>query len=432
MVQVCDALCGAGKTSAAIKMMNERTDARFIFVTQYISETDRIRRSCTSRDFQCPQFDAESGITKLNDVHRLMREGCNIATTHSLFSTYTDEMKKLISQQHYILVLDEAINLLTMTAIQKNDMDILVKSQSVKEENGRVEWINADYQKSEGGRFREEMLWAKSKNLLKYDDSYYFWSIPPELFQCFDEAYVLTYMFRAQEIRYFFDMYNIPYKLIGTHKTDSGYEFCPLEEMDRSRDLRNKIHILDHKKVNTIGASRTALSLSWYNDDESNGELSMNILRKNLLNVFRNIYKTNGKNFLWTTFKDYRNQLKSKGMSESFAPYNIRATNEFSDRHYLAYCVNNFIRPWEARFFRERGVEIEGDMYALSILVQWLFRSAIRNGEEVWIYLPSARMRSLLTQWLDNLAEGKDLEPVTYKSPRKTYYIPKKKKLNKE
>lgn len=199
-VQVCDALCGAGKTSAAIRMMNERTDERFIFVTQYVTETTRIKNSCLARNFQCPKCDEEMGQTKLSDVHRLMREGCNIATTHSLFSTYTEEMKELITQQQYILVLDEAIDVLTMTDIQRNDMDILIKSQSVREENGFIEWINTDYQDSEGGRFREEMMKAKSKNLLKYDDSYYFWSIPPELFRCFKEAYVLTYMFEAQEI----------------------------------------------------------------------------------------------------------------------------------------------------------------------------------------------------------------------------------------
>ena len=29
-------------------------------------------------------------------------------------------------------------------------------------------------------------------------------------------------------------------------------------------------------------------------------------------------------------------------------------------------------------------------------------------------------MRTLLRLWLDKLAEGKDLEPITYKTPRKS------------
>lgn len=100
--------------------------------------------------------------------------------------------------------------------------------------------------------------------------------------------------------------------------------------------------------------------------------------------------------------------------------------NVYSDRHYLAYCVNNFLRPWESRYYKERGVEVDNDSYGLSFLIQWVFRSAIRNGEEIWVYIPSARMRSLFTQWLDNLADGNDLNPVTYKVPRKNHYVKKK------
>jgi len=431
-VQVCDALCGAGKTSAAIRMMNERTDERFIFVTQYVTETTRIKNSCLARNFQCPQGDEEMGQTKLSDVHRLMREGCNIATTHSLFSTYTEEMKELITQQQYILVLDEAIDVLTMTDIQRNDMDILIKSQSVREENGFIEWINTDYQDSEGGRFREEMMKAKSKNLLKYDDSYYFWSIPPELFRCFKEAYVLTYMFEAQEIRCFFEMHEIPYMLIGTHKVDGGYEFCSIEQMDRCRELRDKIHILDHERLNAIGDKRTALSVTWYKsaEDSDDEEANVDRLRKNLGNLFKNIWSVPASAVMWTTYKENQESLKGKGYESAFVSYNKRASNEYASRTHLAYCVNNFPRPWEMKYFREHGTEINGDMYALSILVQWLFRSAIRNDKEVWVYVPSARMRSLLMTWLDNLAEGRDLEPITYVSPRKKYYVPKKARKN--
>jgi hypothetical protein len=41
------------------------------------------------------------------------------------------------------------------------------------------------------------------------------------------------------------------------------------------------------------------------------------------------------------------------------------------------------------------------DDYALSALLQWIWRSAIRNGKKVKIYIPSPRMRQLLTDWLN-------------------------------
>jgi hypothetical protein len=39
-------------------------------------------------------------------------------------------------------------------------------------------------------------------------------------------------------------------------------------------------------------------------------------------------------------------------------------------------------------------------------MIQWIWRSAIRDGEEVYLYIPSKRMRTLLTDWMDNISKG--------------------------
>lgn len=420
-VQVCDALCGAGKTSACINMMNERVDTKFIFVTQYLSEVERIKKECSKRAFVSPDSDLKMGRTKLADIHRLMFEGRNIATTHSLFISYTEETKQLIREQKYVLVLDEVVDVLCMSDISGGDLNILKRSDSVTEEGGVIKWIDSDYCHDERGRFRDEMLRAKSKNFLKYDNEYFFWAIPPELFTCFSEAYVLTYMFHAQTLRCFFDLYKIKYELIGTKKVDDKYTFCSITEMDRARELRDKIHILDNDKLNAIGNGRTSLSFSWYRHARAETDMqSFAKIRNNINNLFKNIWRAPSTDVMWTTYKDYEPILTGKGYKSSFVTYNKRASNEYRERKHLAYCVNNFPRPWETRYFNEHSVEVDGDSYAVSILVQWIFRSAIRCGEEVWVYIPSERMRLLLTMWLDNLAEGNDLEPLIYKKPRKS------------
>ena len=100
-VRVCDALCGFGKTSACIKMMNEATDRKFIFVTQFLTEVDRIKRGCASRHFVSPEGNLARKQTKLSEVTKMLADGCNIATTHSLFVSYTEEVKNLIREQGY-------------------------------------------------------------------------------------------------------------------------------------------------------------------------------------------------------------------------------------------------------------------------------------------------------------------------------------------
>ena len=43
---------------------------------------------------------------------------------------------------------------------------------------------------------------------------------------------------------------------------------------------------------------------------------------------------------------------------------------------------------------------MDEDAYALSEMLQFIWRSAIRDGKEIWVYLPSVRMRSLLEEWI--------------------------------
>ena len=54
-------------------------------------------------------------------------------------------------------------------------------------------------------------------------------------------------------------------------------------------------------------------------------------------------------------------------------------------------------------YFDEQDIPTSEDLYAISSLVQWLWRSRIRKEprEPVTVYLPSERMRGLFLEWLD-------------------------------
>ena len=52
------------------------------------------------------------------------------------------------------------------------------------------------------------------------------------------------------------------------------------------------------------------------------------------------------------------------------------------------------------QFFVAHGVAIDEDTWALSELIQWTFRSAIRENKPINIYIPSKRMRDLFIDWL--------------------------------
>ena len=46
-------------------------------------------------------------------------------------------------------------------------------------------------------------------------------------------------------------------------------------------------------------------------------------------------------------------------------------------------------------------IEIDEDGFALSELLQWIWRSQIRQGKPIILYIPSKRMRELLEDFLD-------------------------------
>jgi hypothetical protein len=61
------------------------------------------------------------------------------------------------------------------------------------------------------------------------------------------------------------------------------------------------------------------------------------------------------------------------------------------------------MNPVLKHFFIQKNIIVNDEEYALSELVQWVWRSAIRDGKEINLYIPSSRMRRLLTDWLNKL-----------------------------
>ena len=183
-VKVCDALCGAGKTVSCINMMNSDTEHKYIFVTPYLNEVDRIKNACTDRGFVTPEKTYDSHFSKIRDLPKLLAAGKNIVSTHALFSCYTDEIKDLIKEQGYILVLDEVIDLFQPVDIDRGDIDFLKRNNIAREEGDNIIWEDDDYN---GAAFSEVMRLSKSRDMVNYDGAFYFWALPIDVFKCFSE-----------------------------------------------------------------------------------------------------------------------------------------------------------------------------------------------------------------------------------------------------
>lgn len=407
-VKVCDAIMGTGKSSAAITYLNEHKDEKFIYITPYLDEATRIKNNCPSLRFVEPSEKLPKyNHRKSEHTAALIKEGRNITTTHQAFKRYTQDTLDDIKQQGYTLIIDENVDVLEVFDFHEDDLRLAIDAGYIEENNGVYTLANADYK---GNALRELFSLMKSRELIKMTDkdnkSLFYWALPPELLTSFKDVFILTYLFTGQSLHHFMNIYNIPYEYIGIERTkDGGYRFgeYPGYTPEYVYHLKDMLHILDGERINEVGDDYYALSMSWFKKDEDNVEQ----LKRNVYNCVNNIWgNIPADRKLWGSYCGESNKIKGKGYSKSFLAFNAKATNAYRKRDYIAYIANLFMNVDEKKYYQAHGIKVDEDMYALSIMVQWIWRSAIRDGGEVYLYIPSRRMRTLLTNWIENISKG--------------------------
>lgn len=166
---------------------------------------------------------------------------------------------------------------------------------------------------------------------------------------------------------------------------------------DEAKAKIRELVTVDEGKGNDIGTPRgrqQPLSSSWFKRADA---AAVARLRGNTVTFFKNRAKTRAGENARTTFEDHRKKLKGEDFSGNgcWIPLNTKATNAFSHKRSIAYLANRFSLPILRNFFAGRGIDMNDDNYAISEMVQVVWRTAIRNNEPIVLYIPSERMRCL-------------------------------------
>lgn len=388
---------GTGKTSYAIQMMKEAPEIqKYIFITPFLTEVERIREALPDRHFKTPSVKNKKG-SKLEGLKQLLSNGDNIVSTHALFKRCDEEVMDLLKANGYVLILDECIDVVEKVDIVEEDINILLSSKTIVEDDNKwIRWVGTsrDYK----GAFKDIMESCFNNNIYHYGDRFYLWTFPVAIFNTFNKVYILTYMFHGQLQKYYFDIFNTKYEYKSVTKVGGRYELTEYKRFLNMTAIAESLHIYEGK-LNEIGNGEYTFSATDLKKLK-NKRAALKLLQNNVSNYFKHITNSKSNEIMWTTFKDMQSSLKGKGYTKGFVPCNSRATNEFKDRTTMAYIANRFTNPCIKQFFKANGVEIDEEALALSELVQWIFRSAIREGQKVNLYIPSERMRRLLQNWL--------------------------------
>lgn len=206
---------GSGKTTWAISYMNAHPEERFLYVTPYLTEAERIQRGCPALEFTQPTEE----ISKSASLSMLMKAGRNIAISHELFSRMKmpPSIQKNISDYGYTLILDEVLEVVMPVSLSKQDISMLFDTEKIfVDETGRVTWLDRDYT----GEFIHLKHKAESHTLQWYGNSLFLWIFPVEILRAFSSVFVLTFLFNGSHMRSYLDMNALPYEICHIANAD--------------------------------------------------------------------------------------------------------------------------------------------------------------------------------------------------------------------
>ena len=404
-IHIVDSVMGTGKTQACIAWMRQHPEQKYLYVTPYLDECSRIQASAPELDFQQPQ----ENKTKSADLLRLLSEGKNITTTHELLSLMKDSDVEYIKKFKYILFLDEELSCIENLSIESADLDFLMKNNFVQVEQNtkEVRWTNPDNKKSKLIGLYKEDIQRKPHYLVK--DNVLMWLFQLDVLKAFESVYILTFLFSSSIMAGYLINNDVSFDFCHVENGSfaDGYKRVTQEEKASFKEL---IEIYEGSyNDNWYGKTRKKddrflLSQNWFS--KQSNSVRINQLRNNAYNFVRYKCKAHKEDVLWTSYKDYADALTSDKLTyqsrkSNWLAWNTKATNQYADRTVLVYLLNVFPNPLFKNYLENDNFQFNEDDYALSALLQWIWRSAIRNGKKVTIYIPAPRMRQLLTDWLN-------------------------------
>lgn len=394
MITVIDSIMGSGKTTWGINYINTNVDENILYITPFKDEIERIIANCPDKKVYQPE--PRQHGSKLINLNELLGSQMDIASTHELFKRVNDETKRYIEEGQYTLILDEVLEVIRpFNGIRADDLKILKESDCISiDKDNFIIWKESKEELDT--RYNDMKLLAKNRCLVLIDNKVFLWQYPPEIFKLFKKVYIMTYLFEASCLKCYFDLYGIEYE---KKSLNENHELCDYFKPDKSK-YKDLINIYQGPLNKNISEKPTALSSSWFNRTYNKGAIDQ--LRKNCTNYYKNIVDASGETVLWTTYEKSKSFIKGKGYTKGFIACNCRSTNEYRETYNLAYILNMYLNPEIKKFFEQRGITVNDDLYSLSELLQWIWRSRIRNDESINIYIPSSRMRNLLTLWIND------------------------------
>ena len=413
-IEILDSIMGSGKTQGIIQWMLDNPQNKYLYVSPLLSEVDeRIPEACESLGFVSP---SDENGRKRDHLLELLQGGHNVAFTHSLFTDLTQDHLKCIDENNYTLIIDEEIDFIE--PYQGKDYktaDILTLERSghvrIHEDSlGRVEW-QWDEDKFEGGNYSKlkrmcdlEMLHCarRSREMMVLH-------LPISLIGVTERTIVLTYLFKGSVMSRFMDMKGVTIKDF----TEVRLKHTEAEIKKRAAD---RIKLFAPPTVRKLPKGYT-LTYSWYSQRATKEDFNQ------VSKAIRNAClwaKQPPEKVMYTLPADYGRDpenvrkktpkvaIRGFHRDDCFLYCGTKATNDYDQKTVLVHAYNRYPQQVVNSYLLDYWLPIDADIFSLSEVIQWIWRSNIRvsdSREIIYICFLSGRMEALFKCWLDGSIE---------------------------
>ena len=425
-VEILDVLMGSGKTHAGLRyienMALEDPNARWIFCTVFLDDIDERTGENPSVGHLWVSPTAMADSTKTDDLITLLSSNKQlIAISHSLLlQAYSDQIvRRLIESRGYSLFLDETLDLINpYDGVNLSEFQWHMDEGRLKVDNsnnGKVVWTDSSVNKYEelsvDRLVRSDRVYAgingKQISLVNVEDA--------NLLTMFSRVIISTYSFEGTVMAAWMAIHKIAY--------------IPCKDitcfrLTKKSDIRKNITMIN--KYDKL-FNRLSLSTAWY--EKATAEQFALINR-----TIRNIGDSTGckGNPQLLAYTMPRSVLGTQNKKRAIQPpgyphtkcltdaqgkeiegtkdkvksahinCNARASNDYAHKRVMIHVYDRHPNIMVANFLFCHGIPLNREVFAVNELVQWIWRSAIRNGEPIQVAILSQRMREYFTRWINS------------------------------
>ena len=440
-IEVVESFMGNGKTYATLRyieqeVLNDKNN-HWIYCTEYLSEIDvrtKDPKSLCKEMWRTPSDDDKT--EKL--IELLMEPKVQlIAITHALLLTASRNTKvnALIRAKGYNLFLDETIELITpYTKCKYGDLIIWHKENwfEMQDPLGKVTWTykepNADELPTSFDQLANDSkkgtvhahIEGSSVSIVNIEDEI--------IFKQFDRVILATYQLEHSLFDAYLTIKKIP-------KVASGIQ-C-----SKSNSKVNIKSLITQYTKHYEKFRGKSLSSSWWNTvgKTSATEADFKLVNNTIRNIGDALGCKGNPHLLGFTVPSERigkstkpRSISAKGYpsevcyveetvetdvygrpvvikagekdkaNSTYIPCNARASEDYVQKVVMIHAYNRYPLVSITQYLTSKEIPYSSEVFALNELLQWLWRSAIRENKPITVSILSKRMRDMFENWLEN------------------------------